>query len=176
MAADYTDGGGWAKLDQTAADGLATVAETFPAAKRGKYFRMLLTLYSATGRDGCVTIGRRTLAERAGVHEESARRFLAKLENDGFLVPAGERVTQHGTFPMRRWEWLVDGGGSKNRPTPGSKSPGKSTEGGSKSPRKSTHIRCHKQMIAGGSAAAAPPPENIQMFGPNVPGLGMRTD
>ena len=191
MAADYTDGGGWAKLDQAAAFGLARAASSFPTSKLEKYTRMLLVLYSGTGRDGCVTMGRRTLAERAGVSEDTARSFIDRLEDRGVLIPAGEKVTQNGTYTLRRWEWLVGEGGGLKPPGGGctpKRLPGETRTkipGGGCTPNnlpaktntQTPHNRCQKQMLgAGGSAAAAPPPENIQMFGPNVPGLGMRTD
>lgn len=169
-ASDYTDGGGWAKLDATAAAELTDIIKTFPPSKIEKYTLMLLTLFASTNRSGAVTMGFRTLAERCGVHEQSARRFLAKLENDGVLVSAGQKVTATGKYIERAWFWLVEGGVSNDRHTHVSKSPAKSTRGVSKSPGFSTHIRYQKYQIdGGGSATAAPPPNQVQNDCPPKP-------
>lgn len=176
MAADYTDGGGWAKIDTTAAFGLSRAVAMFPQSKREKYTRMLLVLYSSTGRDGCVTMGRRTLAERADVSEDSARSFIAMLEKNGILVPAGKKATPNGNYSLRRWEWLVDDGGGFKPPVGGGFRPGETPGGGGFRLGKTPHNRCQKQMLgAGGSAAAAPPPEHhSEIVEPDIPGFGSR--
>lgn len=174
-ARDYTDGGGWAKLDQTACAQLARIIARFPPKYSEKYTLMLLTLYRSMTNDGVISIGYRTLAERAGVTRQSAERFVTKLESDGELVKVGEVSNNGGRYTMRRFEWME--GDSVNRVTPDSKSRRNRVTPDSKSPGKSSHIRTSKKFSegGGGSATAAPPPTFSEDYHAS-PLLKIRTD
>ena len=100
---DYTDGGGWAKLDKTAAVHLGEIIATFPKAKAEKYTTMLLILYTQMGNNGVITTGRRTLAKLAGVGEHIARYFLLKLAHDGAIIALGE---EKGRVRFMFW-WIA---------------------------------------------------------------------
>ena len=116
MAGDYTDGGGWAKLDQTAVYELSAIASTFSPRFMEKQFRMLLTIYRSMDADGLISMGYRTLAERAGVTKQSAERFVHKLEESGDLEIVEEKKNKGGRYTIRRFPWR--GGVSVNRDTP----------------------------------------------------------
>lgn len=178
MAADYTDGGGWAKLDTTAALELADVIAAFPPNATQRYTRMLLVLYASTAKDGTVSTGYRTLAEKAGVTVMAARHFIAWMDSHKVLVSEGAKKTRAGQFTVRRWAWVKEGGCVYHPTHPVSLSQRNSTHPRVVSPGQIDTYQSSTELSEGacGSAAAAPPPENIQMFGPNVPGLGMRTD
>lgn len=155
MAAnDYTDGGGWAKLDQTAALELADVIASFPPKGAQRYTRMLLALYASTAKDGTVSMGFRTLAERAGVPEMSARHFFAWMDKHGVLVSEGAKRTKSGQFTVRRWAWIEDGGVSINRHTPVSVSQSESTHPRVYSPERIDTHQIYQSKSEGGSASA----------------------
>ncbi|HCG61325.1 MAG TPA: hypothetical protein DEV22_02765, partial [Collinsella sp.] len=106
MAADYTDGGGWAKLDATSADELAAIISTFTPRYLEKHTRILLMLFQSMNSDGTISVGYRTLAERAGVTKKAVERFVKKLEDSGDLVVVGERKNSSGRFTVRRFAWM----------------------------------------------------------------------
>lgn len=165
MAADYTDGGGWAKLDTTAAFNLAAIAGTFSPRSFEKQVRMLLILYRSMSADGSISMGYRTLAERADVTKQSAERFIKKLEDEGDLVIVGERTNSGGRYTVRRFSWM--GGVSVERDTPVSK-----TRHFRDTPvPKTRHFRDTSELIrsskrAGGSATAAPTPNDSEDYPP----------
>lgn len=163
MAADYTDGGGWAKIDTTAALELADVIALFPPKGAKRYTRMLLVLYASTSKSGTVSMGYRTLAERAGVPEMSARHFLAWMEKNGVLIPDGSKKTRAGQFAVRRWPWIREGGESINRRTPASVSQSESTHPRVYFPERidAHQIYQSKSEGGGGSATAMPPPQDV---------------
>ena len=163
MAVDYTDGGGWAKLDNTAALEMADVMASFPPKSAKRYARMLLVLYASTSKNGTVTTGYRTLAERAGVPESAAYRFIAWLDKNGVLINDGTRKAKTGQFTVRRWSWLDKEGASVNRSTPAS-----FPQRESKHPRfvSAGRIEAHQSSTelsegGGGSATAMPPPQDV---------------
>lgn len=161
MAADYTDGGGWAKIDQTACDHLADIVATFSPAYMAAHTRMLLTLYRSIGNDGTIAIGYRKLAERSGVTERAAYKFIEKMEQRGILVRVGERKTPAGDYTVRRFAWME--GATQEGSTPATQ---KAPSG--KHPRylKGGVWVAHKNSSefsegGGGSATAMPPPQDV---------------
>lgn len=87
-ADDYTDGHGWAKLDQTACHELASVIASLGPREFEKHCRIVLVLYKLIGSSGTIGkgVGYRTIASAAGVTEKAARHMVMRLENDGILV------------------------------------------------------------------------------------------
>ena len=125
MADSYTRGG-WAKLDQSGAAHLADIIATFPKSKARQYAHMLLSLYASIDPSGCITIGRRQLAEKAGVSEDVARYFMRRLEDDGALVTIGSASGKGGGRYVKRAFFWMQPGGRKTRgfsPTDGRKIP-----------------------------------------------------
>ena len=158
MGADYTDGGGWAKLDATAAFELAAIAGTFSPRSLEKQVRMLLVLYQSMSADGTISMGCRTLAERADVTKWSAERFIKKLEDNGDLVIVGEKTNSGGRYTVRRFAWL--GGVSVDRDTPVSKTRQFRDTPVSKTRQfRDTSELLRSSQRAGGSATAAPTPK-----------------
>lgn len=124
MVADSYTRGGWAKLDQSGAAHLADIIATFPKSKARQYAHMLLSLYASIDPSGCITIGRRQLAEKAGVSERVARYFLQKLEDDGALVTIGSASGKGGGRYVKRAFFWLQPNGQKTRgfcPTDGQK-------------------------------------------------------
>lgn len=101
-AIDYTDGGGWSKLDQTGADELARVVGTFRNGERLERVRMLFTLYRCITPEGVVRVSYERLADLAGVSYPKARRFMGKLERDGVILPVEKTL---GEVPTYRFSW-----------------------------------------------------------------------
>ena len=99
---DYTDGHGWARLDQAACNGLSDIIATFGSTKMHVHCRILLTLYKSIGNDGKISkrIGYGTIAKAAGVSEASARWLIQKLEKDGTLI---------NTDGIRQFWWMAEG-------------------------------------------------------------------
>ena len=166
MAADYTDGGGWAKLDRTAVEELSAIAATFTPRYLEKQFKMLLTLYQSMSADGTISMGYRTLAERACVAKSAAQRFMARLEKSGDLVIVGERTNGGGRYTVRRFRWM--GGDPLDRVTPDPLDPRFRVT--SELPRSS--------QTGGGTAYAVPPTEESEKpaRGPDLPGMEPRDD
>ena|GEM_PF-6431798 len=170
MAADYTDGGGWAKLDATAVDELAAIIGGFSPRYLEKQARMLLTLYQSMSADGTISMGYRTLAERADVSKSAAQRFVKKLEDTGDLVVVGERVNDGGRYTVRRFAWM--GGDPLNRVTPDPRKPEKRVTPDPRKPEKRVTSELLRSSQKGGvSANAAPPPENRSETTPPLPGM-----
>ena len=161
-ARDYTDGGGWAKLDATAVNELAAIISTFSPKYIEKHTRMLLALYQSMGASGVITMGYRTLAERAGVTKRAAETFVKKLEDSGDLVIIGETVNDGGRYVARRFSWM--GGVTLEGDTPTRK------QGG----LRDTSELLRSSQKGGGSATAAPPPIGTEIFDPDefdLPGM-----
>lgn len=157
---DYAQGG-WAKLDCEAAKRLTSVLTTFQGKKFEEYSNMLLILYSSMNRDGSISIGYRTLAERAEVNEGQARYFIKKLEDSGILVNLGTVKNRNGGYTKRQFFWLSSQekeGEQKNSLRGASKSHGKVAEGESKSSKKVAHIRYTEISDRDGGALDAAPP------------------
>lgn len=100
---DYTDGGGWSKLDGSACAGLARISAGFPRSKAEQWTLVLLTIYRSLDRAGEVTAGYRTIAERAGVPVSVARGVVERLEASGDLVRLGR--APHGRLRMA-FSWM----------------------------------------------------------------------
>ena len=96
---DYTDGHGWAKLDQTACNELASVIASLGTREFEKHCKIVLTLYKLIGKDGTIAdnIGYRTIASAAGVTESAARWMVDRLVKDEILIKAksGKRFYWH---------------------------------------------------------------------------------
>ena len=86
MAEDYTDGGGWAKLDATAVEHIADIFAELKIASNRDHVRLILTMYRLMNRDGVIPCGYRVIAEHAGVDRGVARRLIAKLVERGHLA------------------------------------------------------------------------------------------
>lgn len=107
--ADYTDGGGWAKLDQAGAEGLSEIIGTFSPRTRMLKTRMLLTLYASLDKSGQTSLSYRRLAKRTGASNGQAQRFIEELEQDGFLIRCGEVKSVAGEHSKRRFDWPYPG-------------------------------------------------------------------
>lgn len=183
MGADYTDGGGWAKLDGTAAVHLSRCIDGFTTRTKSVYTMLLLMLFSCTGRDGTVNVGIRTLAERAGVSVKQARGFMEHLEDTGVLVELGKKPQdRRSPYVTRSWFWLLDGGvpqkGHRGVPGVPSFNSGNERQKGTGCARhnsstsgngnlKGTYqIIINNQIDGGGSATAAPPPNESEINPP----------
>ena len=96
---DYTDGRGWAKLDQAACNELASVIASLGARKFEEHCRIVLTLYRLIGKNGTIGrgVGYRTIANAAGVSEHAARLMVERLEKDEILIrtKSGRRFYWH---------------------------------------------------------------------------------
>ena len=171
MAADYTDGGGWAKLDATAAFKLAEIAGTFSPRSFEKQVRMLLILYQSMSADGTISMGYRTLAERAGVSRRTAELFMRKLEDGGDLVVVGERVNDGGRYTVRRFTWM--GGDTLERVTPDTQTRQKRVTPDTQTRQKRVTSELLRSSQKGGvSANAATPPEDrSETTPPPLPGM-----
>ena len=154
MAAE--DFGGWAKLTCQDAAEIATIVARFSPRTVEERTRMLLVLFASQSRGGTVDVGYRTLAERAGVTVGKAKRFMARLKDEGILVDVGTVKNRVGEFTVRRFDW-VEGGGSEKRPTLGSKTPMKSTHPGVKTPHKiDPHQSSQRTQIGAADGRLAP--------------------
>lgn len=186
-ARDYTDGRGWAKLDLDSAIRLAEYAERFSNRTRGAYTKMLLVLYASMSGNGTVSVGYRTLAERAGTSEKQAWAFLKMLEDDGFLVTVGEKSQPSGKYTLRTWFWLVDEGAPKKGSTSATKAHRSTCENGNQKGAPCYHtnsstcendnqkgayqINRVNQIGGRGSATASPPPDESEDYG--SPGVSL---
>ena len=172
-ARDYTDGGGWAKLDATAVNELAAIISTFSPKYIEKHTRMLLALYQSMGASGVITMGYRTLAERAGVTKRAAETFVKKLEDSGDLVIIGETVNDGGRYVARRFSWM--GGVTLEGDTPTRKQGGlRDTPTRKQGGLRDTSELLRSSQKGGGSATAAPPPIGTEIFDPDefdLPGM-----
>lgn len=171
-ASDYTDGGGWAKLDQAACDRIAEIVATFSPAYMATHTRMLLTLYRSLDKDGTITIGYRKLAERAGVTERAAYKFIEKMEKGGVLVRVGERKTPAGDYTVRRFYWMEgatqEGSTPATQKAPSGKHPRYLNRGVWVAHQSSTEL----SEGACGSATAAPPtPDDGTEHSPRRPSI-----
>lgn len=88
VSRDYTDGHGWAKLDQTACHELASVIASLGPREFEKHCRIVLVLYKLIGSSGTIGrgVGYRTIASAAGVTEAAARWTVERLEKNGMLI------------------------------------------------------------------------------------------
>ena len=164
-ASDYTDGGGWAKLDGTAVDELSAIISTFSPKYIEKHTRMLLALYQSMSASGVITMGYRTLAERAGVTKRAAETFVKKLEDSGDLVIIGEKVNNGGRYVARRFSWM--GGVTLEGDTPTRKQGGlRDTPTRKQGGLRDTSELLKSSQRAGGSATAAPTPNDSESFPP----------
>ena len=179
MAADYTDGCGWGKLDRTAAINLSDVISTFSPRTKNAKARMLLILYASTWSDGTTGMGVRTLAESAGVNRGQADRFIKELKQSGVLVDAGERKTSSGVYKLKRFVWLneTEEGMSRKTVTPSIGKPGKSVTPSLGKPGKSvTHQSAQSAQNACTSCtradgAAEPPAAHPEKKRPDTESL-----
>ena len=136
-AADYTDGGGWAKLDQRSADMLAEAVGLFRKKELVERTRMLLTLFRCIANDGTFAVSEQDLADRAGTTKDKASGLFDALEKAGIVIRVNKLKDK---TIVRRFSW-------HNSENPGvstarnSKNPGKSTARCSKNPGKSTAIK-----------------------------------
>lgn len=165
---DYTDGGGWAKFDFTAALELTNIIMSFPKAKQEHYTRMLLILYASINKGGYVTMGYRTLARLAGVTEDQARYFIAKLEEQGKLTKGAVKRIGNTSFTNRRFVWQAEENTSSPRvrekiPSPRGKIPMEIPSGCGKIPREipSHQSNQNKEITLGVGALDAAPPQQI---------------
>lgn len=135
--ADYTDGGGWAKLDQRSADMLAEAVGLFRKKELVERTRMLLTLFRCIANDGTFAVSEQDLADRAGTTKDKASGLFDALEKAGIVIRVNKLKDK---TIVRRFSW-------HNSENPGvstarnSKNPGKSTARCSKNPGKSTAIK-----------------------------------
>lgn len=102
MGSDFTDGGGWAKLDKTSADRLAELC----IKETPRRIRMLMQLFASIDGDGTTTIGSDVLAKRCGVGDSTAADYIASLVDDGTLIVDGERKTKSGVYTVRHFWWI----------------------------------------------------------------------
>ena len=106
--ADYTDGGGWAKLDQRSARRLSEILVSFNDARtRATWTRMLLALYASIGQSGRTSLGAKRLSKLSDTTEKQAERFLAAMESQGFIEPVGE--IENGKYHHRKFQWMAVG-------------------------------------------------------------------
>lgn len=137
-AADYTDGGGWAKLDQRSADMLAEAVGLFRKSERVERTRMLLTLFRCIASNGTFAVSEKDLAEKARTTVDKASGLFEALEKADVIVRTNSKL-KDGTI-VRRFSWhngenhgVSTGGNGEN--------PGVSTGGSSRKPGKSPDIK-----------------------------------
>ena len=92
--------GGWAKITCSDAAELARIVGMFSRRTCEERTHMLLVLFASQSRDGTVNIGFRTLAERADVTPDKARRFMEWLRREGVLVDAYKAKNKGGEFTV----------------------------------------------------------------------------
>lgn len=102
---------GWYKIDETDALNLAEIQNSFNDRRsRYKRLRMLNFIWSKINSKGypCpyFRVGRKTIAEKCGVSEDTARDFIEYLEREGWVVRVGD--DKHGRTPRRTFWWLAD--------------------------------------------------------------------
>ena len=136
-AADYTDGGGWAKLDQRSADMLADVIAEFGEAKLKERTKMILTLYRHVTSRGTFKVGYDQLAKDAGVTFSKARGFFGYLQKNGVIVWRGKKPNEAAEYSFS-WATVKTPG---ENDTTSVKTPGENDTPGVKTPREN---RTHK--------------------------------
>lgn len=151
--ADYTDGGGWAKLDQRSADMLAEAVGLFRKKELVERTRMLLTLFRCIANDGTFAVSEKDLAERAKTTIDKARRFFSALEKAGLAIRTGR--LKDGTI-IRRFSWHVGENPGKSAVGIG-ENPGKSADRGGRKPGKSAYIKRVQSTQKGALCAPAGP-------------------
>lgn len=114
---DYTDGGGWAKLDQTSADELTRIIGSFGGRSLVQRTHILLTMFSMIGRDGTISVGYDTIAKAAGVEVTAVRRLVSSLmeqDEDGEALMYDVGTDKK---PRRIFAWMLDAvsGVARNR-------------------------------------------------------------
>ena len=164
MAADYTDGGGWAKLDQTAAQELASVISTFTKRTVAKYTLLLLTLYRSMDADGRITAGYESMSKMTGIPIRTVRRFIEDMESQGVLVRIGSYKRKGGgSFIVRRFSWIECDRMPQKWHTGMPQNPGK-VAGRYATNQGKTGIQQNSTEFSeggGGSATAMPPPQDV---------------
>lgn len=147
-AADYTDGGGWAKLDQRSADMLAEAVGLFRKSERVERTRMLLTLFRCVASNGTFAVSEKDLAEKARTTVDKASRLFEALEKADVIVRTNSKL-KDGTI-VRRFSWhngenpgVSAGGNGEN--------PGVSAGGSSRKPGKSAYIKRVQSTQNGGT-------------------------
>lgn len=154
---------GWYKLDETDALNLAEIQNSFDDRRsRLKRLRMLNYVWSKINSSGhpCpyFVVGRRAMAERCGVSEGTAKRFIEYLEENGWVVRVGEGHA--GRAPRRTFWWIADAAklstnapefstsGYKVVPATGSKREQVCTRPGYKTPPVCTRYRVQNPPIS----------------------------
>ena len=165
-AEDLTDGGGWAKLDNTGARRLADIVAGFSPRTVASKTRMLLSLYASTNRLGKTSVGKKRLSELADVSEDQASRFLKELKDDGILLTVDVIVSTTGRYEVRQFSWIE--GAPQKSAAPGVSFPEKSAAPGGRKPGKSAaHTREHRSR-KGTGAPASPGPGPEEQNEPKV--------
>lgn len=104
---------GFGQLRESDASHIASSVAAFPRRSVGPYTRMMLICFANLYYGDKVpyfTMGYREVAKRSGCGEDSARRFLKSMEDDGTIVPIGyKNVYGIGRIPKRTFWWLIDG-------------------------------------------------------------------
>lgn len=103
MQGDYTDGGGWSRLDATSARALADAAGA--TGRAGARVRVALALFATLRPDGTTRVGERTLAKSAGVGYQEARGAVRALERSGAVVRVGGGAP--GAPVVRAFSWTA---------------------------------------------------------------------
>lgn len=152
-AADYTDGGGWAKLDQRSADMLAEAVGLFRKKELVERTRMLLTLFRCIASDGTFAVSEQDLADRAGTTKDKASGLFDALEKAGIVIRVNKLKDK---TIVRRFSWH-NGENHGISTARNSKNPGKSTARCSKNPGKSTAIKRVQSTQNGALCAPAGP-------------------
>ena len=118
---DYTDGGGWARLDATSARALAETMSAFTGRTADKRRHMLLWCFSKlnSGKPPYFRVGSRSIAKACGYTRKAARTFLDFMESEGYFVTVEKG--DEGHFDKRTFWWFTDGTGPLEGPSPGPK-------------------------------------------------------
>lgn len=148
--------GGWAKITCSDAAELARIVPLFSRRTLEERVRMLLVLFASQSRDGTVSIGYRTLAERAHVSEYKAQRFMSMLKDEGVLVDVREVKNRGGEYTVRAFDWVLHGAAEKCS-TPAAENAGKVQHPRCKKPAKTAAHQSSTELSEGAAVGRLAP-------------------